>query len=140
MGHSCQLHGDPHKQQMARPRTTGCRNTNTEHRKGTSQGRNIILSCRGHCIRGELHFQDNWGWSVIGTQWKTATVWCALAKACAGVSKSRFLKRLSSNTRKSHLQRKDSLFTHMRLRVSLGLHSYSMTEKGLPHWQWSLLW
>ena len=64
-----------------------------------------------------------------------AMVGCALVKPCAGLSKSGSLKRLSSSIRKCYLQRKDSLFTHMRLRVSLGLHSYSMTEKGLPHWQ-----
>lgn len=109
--------------------------TGTEHRKGSSR------AGTSRSFVGDIASEGNYTFQIIGASRSLAPtgnsngVVCALVKACAGLSKNSIRKRLSSNISKSHLQRKDSLFTHMRLRVSLGLHSYSMTEKGLPHWQ-----
>ncbi|KAG7280317.1 hypothetical protein CRUP_026858 [Coryphaenoides rupestris] len=46
---------------------------------------------------------------------------------------------LKDTIQQKPLYRNISLLIHMRVRVSLGLHSYSMLLKLLPHWQWSRL-
>lgn len=60
----------------------------------------------------------------------------AFVKASCWFTKVDFsLGRLSSNIGFPSLQWKVSLLIHMRLRVSFGLHSYSILPKLFPHWQ-----
>lgn len=67
VGYVCQFHWAPQKRSTAWPETTGCRDTNTEHSKGSSQGWHITI----FYVR-DMASEGNYTFKIIGASRSTA--------------------------------------------------------------------